>query len=106
MLHLPLRPTRVQGCRLPRPCAFRPADARLPASCTAGSAASVTPGGLFSASDVSTTRGLFSAGDAYPAAAAAAGRVVPPVYHPPLLHRHPCYVHPMVMQHTVGTLQP
>jgi hypothetical protein len=31
-------------------------------------------------------------------------RVEPPVYHPPLLHRHPCHVHPMVTRHAAGTL--
>jgi hypothetical protein len=34
-----------------------------------------------------------------------AGRVVPQVYHPPLLHRHPRHVHPMVTQHAAGTLR-
>ena len=35
-----------------------------------------------------------------------ASRVATPVYHPPLLHRHPRHVHPMVTRHAVGTLQP
>jgi hypothetical protein len=35
-----------------------------------------------------------------------AARVATPVYHPPLLHRHPRHVHPMVTRHAAGTLQP
>ena len=50
-------------------CAFHPAGARLPAPCAAGSAASVTPGGLFSAGDAYTTHGLFCADDTYTTAA-------------------------------------
>ena len=50
-------------------CAFHPAGARLPAPCAAGSAASVTPGGLFSAGDAYTTCGLFCADDTYTTAA-------------------------------------
>ncbi|XP_021309205.1 uncharacterized protein LOC110432736 [Sorghum bicolor] len=35
-----------------------------------------------------------------------ASRATTPVYHPPLLHRHPRHVHPMVTRHAAGTLQP
>ena len=35
-----------------------------------------------------------------------AARVATPVYHPPVLHRHPRHVHPMVTRHAAGTLQP
>ncbi|XP_021308772.1 uncharacterized protein LOC8063854 isoform X1 [Sorghum bicolor] len=35
-----------------------------------------------------------------------ATRAATPVYHPPLLHRHPRHVHPMVTRHAAGTLQP
>jgi transposase InsO family protein len=35
-----------------------------------------------------------------------ATRVETPVYHPPLLHRDPRHVHPMVMRHAAGTLPP
>ena len=35
-----------------------------------------------------------------------AARVATPVYHPPLLHRHSRHVHPTVMRHVAGTLQP
>ena len=35
-----------------------------------------------------------------------AARVAQSVYHPPLLHRHPRHVHPMVTRHAAGTLRP
>ena len=35
-----------------------------------------------------------------------ATRVAMPVYHPPLLHRHPRHVHLMVTRHAASTLQP
>jgi hypothetical protein len=35
-----------------------------------------------------------------------ATRVQTPVYHPPLLHRDPQHVHPMVTRHAAGTLRP
>jgi hypothetical protein len=35
-----------------------------------------------------------------------AARVETPVYHPPLLHRDPRHVHPMVTRHAAGTLRP
>jgi hypothetical protein len=35
-----------------------------------------------------------------------AARVETPVYHPPLLHRDPRHVHPMVTRHATGTLPP
>jgi transposase InsO family protein len=35
-----------------------------------------------------------------------AARVEMPVYHPPLLHRDPRHVHPMVTRHAAGTLPP
>jgi hypothetical protein len=35
-----------------------------------------------------------------------AARVESPVYHPPLLHRDPRHVHPMVTWHVAGTLPP
>jgi hypothetical protein len=35
-----------------------------------------------------------------------AARVEMPVYHPPLLHRNPWHVHPMVTRHAAGTLPP
>jgi hypothetical protein len=35
-----------------------------------------------------------------------AARVETPVYHPPLLHRDPRHVHPMVTRHAAGTLPP
>jgi hypothetical protein len=35
-----------------------------------------------------------------------AARVETPVYHPPLLHRDPRHVHPMVTRHAAGTLCP
>ena len=33
-------------------------------------------------------------------------RVVPPVYHPPLLHRHRRHIHPMVTRHAAGPCGP
>jgi hypothetical protein len=35
-----------------------------------------------------------------------AAQGAPSVYHPPLLHRHPCHVHPMVTRQAAGTLWP
>jgi hypothetical protein len=67
------------------------------------STAAVPTGDLSSSG---TAGGQVPPGTPTPPSRPPAARVEAPVYHPPLLHRDPRHVHPIVTRHAAGTLPP
>jgi hypothetical protein len=83
-------------------CSLCPADAGLPASAAAGFAPPPPPSPPATSPPALPPVAQSPLGTPTPPSQPPAARVETSVYHPPLLHRDPRHVHPMVTRHAAG----